>query len=62
MKTDLWQQYAELGGKQDRELRGLTGGSPLYTLALGQLEYHMAQYIHDNTEDEVTHEQFINAI
>ena len=44
LETDLWQQYAELGGKQDKELRGLTGGSPLYTLALGQLDEDM-----DNT-------------
>ena len=61
LETDLWQQYAELGGKQDKELRGLTGGSPLYTLALGQLDEDMDQYIHDNTEDELTHELFINA-
>ncbi len=62
LETDLWLQYAELGGFQDSELPGLpTGGSPLYTLALSQLDADMAQYIHDNTEDELTHEQFINA-
>jgi hypothetical protein len=61
IETDLWQQYAELGGTQDSELPGLTGGSKLYTLALSQLDGDMAQYIHDNTEDELTHEEFINA-
>jgi len=61
IETDLWQQYAELGGTQDSELPGLTGGSPLYTLALQQLDSDMDQYIHDNTEDELTHEVFINA-
>src|SRR5712692_896501 len=61
LETDLWQQYAELGGTQNGELPGLTGGSPLYTLALQQLDGDMNQYIHDNTEDEMTHEIFINA-
>lgn len=61
LETDLWQQYAELAGKQNAELPGLTGGSPLYTLALQQLDADMDQYVSDNTEDELTHEQFINA-
>jgi hypothetical protein len=30
-------------------------------LALNQLDGDMAQYIHDNTEDELSHETFINA-
>ena len=62
LETDLWQQYAELAGTQDdTELPGLTGGSPLYTAAVNVLDGDMNQYIHDNTEDELTHEQFINA-
>ena len=61
IETDIWQQYAELGGTQDSELPGLTGGSPLYIAALKVLDGDMDQYIHDNTEDELTHEQFINA-
>jgi hypothetical protein len=60
IETDLWQQYNELGGIQDSELPG-GSGSKLYTRALGQLDEDMAQYIHDNTEDELTHEVFINA-
>lgn len=62
IETDLWLQYAELGGTQDSELPGLpTGGSPAYTAALKNLDGDMDQYIHDNTEDELTHEVFINA-
>src|SRR6267142_169422 len=60
IETDLWQQYNELGGIQDSEVPG-GSGSPLYTAALAQLDSDMAQYIHDNTEDELTHEVFINA-
>jgi hypothetical protein len=62
IEADLWLQYAELGGVQDSELPGLpTGGSAAYTAALSNLDADMAQYIHDNTEDEISHETFINA-
>jgi len=60
LETDLWQQYNELGGIQDAEVPG-GSGSPLYTAALKVLDGDMDQYIHDNTEDELTHEVFINA-
>jgi hypothetical protein len=60
LETDLWQQYNELGGIQDSEVLG-GSGSPLYTAALKVLDGDMDQYIHDNTEDELTHEVFINA-
>ncbi len=60
LETDLWQQYNELGGIQDSEVPG-GSGSPLYTTALKFLDGDMDQYIHDNTEDELTHEVFINA-
>jgi hypothetical protein len=62
IESDLWQQYNELGGVQDNELPQLGGGGNLsYTTALEQLDEDMPQYIHDNTEDEITHFQFINA-
>jgi hypothetical protein len=62
IEADLWLQYAELGGTQDNELPGLpTGGSAPYTAALQQLDADMPQYIHDNTEDEFSHEAFLNA-
>jgi hypothetical protein len=60
LETDFWQQYNELGGVQDREVPG-GRGSKKYTAALTQLDSDMAQYIHDNTEDELTHFTFINA-
>jgi hypothetical protein len=61
IETDLWVQYNELGGVQDKEVPGATGGSAKYTDALNKLDGDMSQYIHDNTEDEITHFQFINA-
>jgi hypothetical protein len=62
IESDLWLQYAELGGVQDGELPGLpTGGNANYTAALNNLDADMSQYIHDNTEDEITHAAFLNA-
>ncbi len=61
IETDLWIQYNELGGVQDSEVPGITGGSAAYIAALQVLDGDMPQYIHDNTEDEMTHHQFINA-
>jgi Ferritin-like domain len=61
IETDLWIQYNELGGTQDSEVPGQTGGSAAYIAALEKLDGDMPQYIHDNTEDEMTHFQFINA-
>ena len=60
LETDLWQQYNELCGVQDAEVPG-GSGSPAFTEAVAQLDEDMAQYVHDNTEDEFTHFTFINA-
>jgi hypothetical protein len=60
LETDLWQQYNELAGIQDSEVPGGTGNRH-YTNAIKKLDADMDQYIHDNTEDELTHEVFINA-
>ena len=72
IESDLWLQYQELGGVQDDEVAELastlipgypakaTGGNPLYMQDLVPLDGDMSQYIHDNTEDELTHEVFIN--
>jgi hypothetical protein len=53
LETDLWQQYNELGG----------AGAPVsgYQTGLMQLDGDMPQYITDNTDDEMSHELFINA-
>jgi hypothetical protein len=59
LESDLWLQYWELGGTQDNEFAKMTGGNPFYTDALTILDGDMAQYIHDNTDDEITHASFI---
>ena len=60
LETDFWVQYNELGGIQDSEVPG-GSGNPVYTAKLENLDADMPQYIHDNTEDEFTHQNFINA-
>jgi hypothetical protein len=60
IETDLWQQYNELAGIQDDEVPGGTG-NPDYTEAVAVLDEDMDQYIHDNTDDEISHVNFINA-
>lgn len=61
LESDLWAQYTELGGVQDSEESGVNGGSALYMSALQILDGDMSQYIHDNTDDELSHQAFINA-
>ena len=53
LETDLWQQYTELGGQNAPDSAYKTG--------LEQLDGDMPQYISDNTDDELSHERFINA-
>ena len=53
LESDLWSQYNELGG--------VNGGNPAYMAALQNLDGDMPQYIADNTDDELSHEAFINA-
>src|SRR5262249_45522729 len=60
LEADFWIQYNELGGVQDAEVPGGTG-NPAYAAALANLDEDMAVYIHDNTDDEITHHQFLNA-
>ena len=60
LETDFWVQYNELGGVQDSEMPGGTG-NPAYTGKLANLDEDFAQYVHDNTDDEITHFTFLNA-
>jgi hypothetical protein len=72
IESDIWLQYAELGGVQGAELPALaaklipgypdkpTGGNAAYIKALQQLDTDLPQYISDNTEDELSHEVFLN--
>ena len=59
VEADLWIQYSELGGTQDNEVSGVNGGNPAYTAALTILDGDMPQYIHDNTDDEISHASFL---
>jgi hypothetical protein len=60
IETDFWVQYNELGGIQDNEVPGGTG-NPAYRDALEVLDDDMPEYIHDNTDDEISHFKFLNA-
>jgi Ferritin-like domain len=60
LEADFWIQYNELGGVQDPEVPGGTG-NPDYTGAIEVLDEDMPIYIHDNTDDEITHHTFLNA-
>jgi hypothetical protein len=59
IEADFWQQYNELAGIQDAEVPG-GSGNPAFTAALSVLDSDMAQYVKDNTDDENTHNQFLN--
>ena len=60
LESDFWIQYNELGGVQDTELPG-GSGDMFYTAKLANLDSDFPQYIHDNTDDEITHFTFLNA-
>jgi len=73
IESDLWLQYQEFLGIQDNEVSTIaskqipgypaqpTGGNAAFTTQILKLDGDMPQYIHDNTEDELSHETFINA-
>jgi hypothetical protein len=61
LETDFWVQYNELGGVPNTTEVPGGSGNPLYTAALQVLDMDMPQYIHDNTDDEFTHQNFLNA-
>jgi hypothetical protein len=60
LEADFWIQYNELGGIQDDEVPG-GSGNEAYSDALELIEDEMQDYIHDNTDDEITHHSFLNA-
>lgn len=60
LETDFWVQYNELCGIPDSEVPG-GSGNPAFTAALSMLDSDMSQYVHDNTDDEFTHQNFLNA-
>src|SRR5580698_8038901 len=65
IESDLWTQYAELGGignNQPIEINP-NPNPPLnnYQIALSNLDTDGPQYITSNTNDEISHANFINA-
>jgi hypothetical protein len=65
IESDLWIQYAELGGiGNDQPIEVNPNPSPAlnnYQLALSNLDGDGPQYITSNTLDEVSHAAFLNA-
>src|ERR1700758_5655945 len=61
LETDFWVQYNELGGVPNTSEVPGGSGNPAYTAAISVLDSDMARYIHDNTDDEFTHQNFLNA-
>jgi hypothetical protein len=63
IESDLWTQYAELGGIGNLPPIEIDPKEPLnpYQIALSNLDPDGPQYIASNTLDEVSHATFINA-
>jgi hypothetical protein len=63
IESDLWTQYAELGGIGNNPPIELDPTQPLnnYQVALSNLDSDGPQYITSNTLDEVSHATFLNA-
>jgi hypothetical protein len=60
LETDFWVQYNELAGIQDSEVPG-GSGNEAYQFKFENIDDDFPQYIHDNTDDEFTHQNFLNA-
>src|SRR6202163_2276402 len=60
IEADLWQQYNERGGQVDNN-DNPNPGNPAYIAALQNRDGDMPQYISDNTDDEISHRDFLNA-
>jgi hypothetical protein len=60
LETDFWVQYNELGGVPNTSEVPGGSGNPAYTALLAAIDDDMPQYIHDNTDDEFTHQNFLN--
>jgi hypothetical protein len=60
LEADFYTQYNELGGIQDSEVPG-GGGNFVYQEKLTRIDRNVSQYIHDNADDEISHQNFINA-
>ncbi len=60
LEADFYTQYNELGGIRDSEEPG-GSGNRIYTEKLRRIDPNFPQYLHDITDDEKSHQNFINA-
>ena len=60
LEADFYTQYNELGGIQDSEVPGGRGNG-IYIHRLMEIDRNIPQYIHDVTDDEMSHQNFLNA-
>src|ERR1700720_4683377 len=67
LEVDFWTQYNELGGIPDSEVTLVQNGyleagsgNRVYTEKLQMIDPNIPQYIHDNTDDEISHLNFLN--
>ena len=60
LEADFYTQYNELGGIQDNEVTGGCGNR-IYTERLRRIDPNFSQYIHDTADDEISHQNFLNA-
>ncbi len=63
IESDLWQQYAELGGIGNNPPIEVNPNQSMnnYQIALSNLDGDAPQYITSNTLDEISHAAFLNA-
>jgi hypothetical protein len=60
LEADFYTQYNELGGLRDDEVPE-GSGNRIYTERLRKIDANFSQYIHDIADDEMSHQNFLNA-
>jgi Ferritin-like domain/TAT (twin-arginine translocation) pathway signal sequence len=60
LETDFYTQYNELGGIRDSEEPG-GSGNRIYSERLRRIDPNFSQYLHDIADDEMSHQNFLNA-
>lgn len=60
LEADFYDQYNELGGIRDSEVSG-GSGNRIYAEKLKRIDPNFSQYLHDIADDEMSHQNFLNA-
>ena len=60
LEADFYEQYNELGGIRDGEVSG-GNGNRIYSERLKSIDPNFSQYLHDIADDEMSHQNFLNA-